>query len=123
MEYFFTAAFTFELYLRLRLLRGATFKSTWNCFDGFLVVLGLADSFVIPYLPKPSEDSGGSAEDSSGALKMLQVLRMMRLLKLLRIVRLFRMFSDLWVLLRGLMCACRSLGWVMVLLGLVKYVP
>jgi len=122
-EYFFTVAFTFELYLRLRLLRGETFKSTWNCFDGFLVVLGLADSFVIPFLPGPSADSeGGSAEDSSGALKMLQVLRMMRLLKLLRIVRLFRMFSDLWVLLRGLLCACRSLGWVMLLLGLVKYV-
>lgn len=116
-EYTFTLAFTLELYLRIRLHRWATFKNSWNNFDAFLVALGINDSFIVSNI-----DLGDGSESSSGTLKMLQVLRMMRLLKLLRIVRLFRMFSDLWVLLRGLLCACRSLGWVMLMLGMVKYV-
>jgi len=109
----FTIAFTMELILRLA-SEGRDFVKRpnrwWNLFDSFLVAVALADVAF------------GGAEDSSGGMTSLRVMRMVRVVRVLRIARIMRHFRSLRILISSVLHTLRSLGWTMVLLGMITYV-
>jgi hypothetical protein len=117
LEYFFSIAFSLEIYLRVRAdgLYGCFIEDpdrAWNRFDALLVGMGLVDVYLLQIV--------GGAQKST--IKNGSILRILRLLKLLRIFRLFRMFTDLYILLKSLSSCIYALAWFFVLLFTTMWV-
>merc|ERR1719506_1799716 len=62
----------------------------------------------------PDENSVGEQD-----LTLATMLRVFRLLKLVRIIKLIRFFSELALLIQGVINSMKTLMWVLVFLGLV----
>lgn len=82
----------------------------WNCMDVLLVASGIAEDL-------------GSLGASAGGVDMssLRLLRMMRLVRVARILRVVRFFSELRVMVYGIMGSAKSLLWALMLLTLVMF--
>ena len=101
VEAIFTLFYTFEVMLRIGVLRlnfVAGADQAWNVFDALLVVTGWYDAIGIVF--------DGS---SPGNLSWLRVLRLMEVLKLLRMVRLMRAFKELSLILNSIMSSMKSM--------------
>eukprot|EP00746_Dinoflagellata_sp_MGD_P155709 gnl/MRDRNA2_/MRDRNA2_85522_c0_seq1.p1 gnl/MRDRNA2_/MRDRNA2_85522_c0~~gnl/MRDRNA2_/MRDRNA2_85522_c0_seq1.p1 ORF type:complete len:552 (+),score=84.86 gnl/MRDRNA2_/MRDRNA2_85522_c0_seq1:84-1658(+) len=94
----FLILYTFEMLVRLFVERIRFFSSSWNLFDGIVVLFGLIGEIV------------------GNGMSTVSVLRTVRLLRLLRVVRLLTAFQELWCLIRGLMECLRTLMWSFILL-------
>eukprot|EP00747_Dinoflagellata_sp_TGD_P033991 gnl/TRDRNA2_/TRDRNA2_136975_c1_seq2.p1 gnl/TRDRNA2_/TRDRNA2_136975_c1~~gnl/TRDRNA2_/TRDRNA2_136975_c1_seq2.p1 ORF type:complete len:871 (-),score=146.59 gnl/TRDRNA2_/TRDRNA2_136975_c1_seq2:49-2424(-) len=112
IELMFTMIFLGELILRLNAMGWHYWRSPWNLFDFFVVVISLADVCLLTWL-----DQGAAGVD----LRTMSVLRILRLLRLVRVVRLFRLFQELWMLLQSFARAVKGLIWAMMLLCLASY--
>eukprot|EP00811_Abedinium_folium_P012190 NODE_2129_length_2286_cov_14.777675.p1 GENE.NODE_2129_length_2286_cov_14.777675~~NODE_2129_length_2286_cov_14.777675.p1 ORF type:complete len:661 (-),score=96.04 NODE_2129_length_2286_cov_14.777675:208-2190(-) len=110
--YIFTTWFTIEIVIRLT-AECAYFFSTsnpdlgWNIFDSIVVLSSLMEEL----------GNVGVSID----LKFLRAMRLLRLVRIFRAVRIVRFFSELRVIVQGLVGSSRSLLWCLVLLGLVMY--
>jgi hypothetical protein len=101
VEVFFCVAFVIEMVLRMNILGiCAYFQDHWNKFDFFLVMTSVLDTMILTWLPK---------SDGQGAVRVMVVLRIFRLFRLCRILRLRRAFKELWLLVKGLMEAMKTL--------------
>lgn len=110
-EYFFTGAFLVEMVLKMFFLRlRGYFGDRGNWLDFSLVILSLADLWVLPLI--------GSSVD----LRSLTILRMLRLVRLVRGLRLLKHMKQLVLIVAGVRDAIRSTLWVGLLLGLVVYI-
>jgi len=81
----------------------------WNCFDTFIVTLGVLDvvaSFIIGH------SSGPAAT----------MFRMIRLLRILRIIRIVKFLKQLYLLAFGLVEAAQAVFWVTILMAFILYV-
>merc|ERR1719235_3022826 len=90
----------------------AYFQDHWNKFDFFLVMTSVLDTVILTWLPK---------SDGQGAVRVMAVLRIFRLFRLCRILRLLRAFKELWLLVKGLMEAMKTLVWTALLLFIILY--
>jgi len=111
----FSIVFIVELALRIvaegmRFLSKTNKKVWWNIFDSALVLQSILDEIFT--LAFSSSDTG---------LPQLDLLRMLRLVRLLRLIRLMRTFTDLRVMVSGILCCVKPLVWACVLLGLIMY--
>eukprot|EP00928_Gymnodinium_smaydae_P087884 TRINITY_DN72072_c0_g1_i1.p1 TRINITY_DN72072_c0_g1~~TRINITY_DN72072_c0_g1_i1.p1 ORF type:complete len:599 (+),score=143.13 TRINITY_DN72072_c0_g1_i1:209-2005(+) len=100
-NYFLLTVYTVELVLRLYVYRGAFIYSAWNLMDFSLVTCDLVLlilGFVIGDLPSVS------------------VLRVLRLARLARSYKVLVMFPELFLMMRGLAGALRSVFWGMCLI-------
>eukprot|EP00811_Abedinium_folium_P020589 NODE_2957_length_2115_cov_7.426056.p1 GENE.NODE_2957_length_2115_cov_7.426056~~NODE_2957_length_2115_cov_7.426056.p1 ORF type:complete len:656 (+),score=87.57 NODE_2957_length_2115_cov_7.426056:92-2059(+) len=107
--YMFTIWFMIEITIRLVAECAFFFSSSnpdfgWNIFDSIVVLTSLM------------EDLG-----HAGVSIDFKFLRALRLLRLARAMRIVRFFSELRVIVQGLVGSSKSLLWCIVLLGLVMH--
>lgn len=99
--------------------RLAAFKDTAFLFDTILVAMMMLESWFMPLLEvMTAGESGDVAETSS----ILRIARVMRILRTARIAKLVRYMPELVILLKGMLSACRSVFFTLLLLILVTYV-
>ena len=87
--------FTVELILKIVVYRGSFFKESWNIFDLFVISIS-----IVP---------------SAGSFTVLRSLRIIRTLRLLKNIPKLRLIIE------SLLHAIPSIGWIVVLLGIVYY--
>eukprot|EP00927_Polykrikos_kofoidii_P043360 TRINITY_DN37430_c0_g1_i1.p1 TRINITY_DN37430_c0_g1~~TRINITY_DN37430_c0_g1_i1.p1 ORF type:complete len:619 (+),score=135.49 TRINITY_DN37430_c0_g1_i1:85-1941(+) len=120
IDFFFCAAFTAELSLRLYVMRCRFFVSkrisglVWNYFDFFIVMAQLLEE-VIALL-------SSSIGVNTNNLRILRVLRILRLVRVLRVMRVLRLVSELRTIVSSILGSFKSLFWTMVLLTLMIYI-
>jgi len=83
-----------------------------------LVVLSTLDIWVLPIVIVILGTSGDSVV---GHLRTLTIFRLLRGVRAVRMLKLLRNFSELWLLMAGLMRALKVLSWVVVLILCVLY--
>lgn len=111
IEHLLTAIFSLELIAHLVVERPRVyFSDTMNWLDCFLVLMSVADVWIIRNV--------GMKVD----LRMMSVLRMLRLVRLARLLRLVRMFKELTLLVTGFIDSIRTLTWALMFLLSVVYV-
>mmetsp|Transcript_10241 Transcript_10241/g.21692 ORF Transcript_10241/g.21692 Transcript_10241/m.21692 type:complete len:560 (-) Transcript_10241:58-1737(-) len=110
-EHFFATVFVVELLLHFS-VGGARlyFSEKSNWLDFLLVVLSVADTWVI-------QQVSGDAD-----MKFVSLLRLLRLSRLARLVRLFRIFKELTLIVAGFLGAVRALFWAMLFLFGTVYI-
>lgn len=109
LHFTFCLIFFVELILRLYCLGIRYFFVPSNLLDFAVVILAVADTWVLPLL------------NIDGDLAIFSVFRMLRMLKLIRLIRLVQMFKELWLIVVGLRESLKTLGWVCLLLVLFIY--
>ncbi|CAK9070144.1 unnamed protein product [Durusdinium trenchii] len=114
----FNFLFALELVLRI-LVEGLGFFSFynqsihWNVMDAALVAVAIVEEVILVMVAASAE----SSVDLSG----LKVLRMLRLARILRVVKVVRFFSELRIMVNGVIGSARSLCWALLLIMLVNF--
>ena len=112
----FNLLFTVELILRV-MVEGLLFFSWynpsihWNAMDAGLVTVALVEESIMFV----------AASTESVDLSGLKVLRTLRLARILRIVKVVRFFSELRIMVNGVIGSARSLCWALLLILLVNF--
>eukprot|EP00913_Durusdinium_trenchii_P020572 g19322.t1 len=96
-------------------------KDSWFVFDLVLVVLMVAETWVMNIVIAFMA-SGGAVENVFGDASFLRIFRLMRLTRLLRMARLIRMVPELLIMVKAVASAARSVGFTLILLGICLYV-
>lgn len=111
LENMFCAIFTIEICLHLK-VEGPFiyFSERINWIDCFLVLLSIADVWVLSHL------SGGGPN-----MKSLALLRLLRLMRLARLLRVMRAFKELTLLITGLFQSVAILSWAFILFFVIIY--
>jgi len=110
LEHVFTALFCGELLLRIMVEGFIVYiKDASNLVDFALVMLAVADAWILG--PLQSESN----------LNITSLLRLLRLLRLARLLRLFRVFKELTVIVKGFVNSMRTLFWAAIFLFVVVY--
>lgn len=92
-------------------------RDAWFVFDSLLVFCMVIETWVLPLIFLiASGDGGGSA------LAALSPFRLLRLLRLTRMARLMRFVPELLTLVKGMIRAATSVGFIFIFLILVMYV-
>ena len=111
-EHFFTAIFLCELVIKLSILKSTYFSEGWNRLDFFLVSMSVFDNWILAAF----YDTGDSP------IGQLSVLRALRILRVARMARLLKVFKELWVIVKGMFGAVRTIFWVSLLVIIAMYV-
>jgi len=106
----FNIIFIAELILHMYAERCKWCRHSWNLFDCFLVLVGVADTWILPLVSSKMFNMG-----------FMPTLRILRLLRLLRIVRIFRLCKELNLMLMGVASAMRAMIWGLLLLGITIF--
>jgi len=91
-------------------------RDGWFVFDSVLVTLMVVETWVMTAVFLAGSSGGGSP------LGSVSVLRLFRLARLSRLLRLLRSMPELLILVKGMVAAMRSVGFVLLLLLLMMYV-
>eukprot|EP00930_Biecheleria_cincta_P035316 TRINITY_DN24294_c0_g1_i1.p1 TRINITY_DN24294_c0_g1~~TRINITY_DN24294_c0_g1_i1.p1 ORF type:complete len:584 (+),score=70.18 TRINITY_DN24294_c0_g1_i1:69-1820(+) len=115
LEIFLLVAFGSELLVRIVAERRDFIRSYnpnlgWNGFDCVLVLSSLVDEVL------------QLTVDSSVDLTAMRMIRLMRLLRVVRVIRVFRFFSELRMMINGIMTSGKSLLWAMLLIILLSFI-
>lgn len=116
MDVFFLAFYVIELLLKLIVFGTRFFYNhewQWNCFDTFLVGLGINEE-ISKFLATKS--------DGGGLAGIVRVLRILKTVKMLRIIRVMRFFRELRLFLMPIMQSMRALFWTLFMLSLIMYI-
>ncbi|CAE7174007.1 Scn2a [Symbiodinium necroappetens] len=111
----FTVLFTLELLLRLRTEGRGMFSChnpdiKWNVMDTVLVMLGILDE-VMTRTFAAMRDAHNS-----------QLSGLLRLVRVARVLRVLRFFSDLRVMIMGVLSSLKALMWALILLFFIIYI-
>ncbi|CAE6970909.1 CACNA1H, partial [Symbiodinium natans] len=121
VEHFFCAFFFLELILRFLALKlkSYCFKDMWLVFDSFLVMAMVLQTWLVPLfqLLVHHESPAGLPADAS----VLRIARLLRLTRLLRMARLLRFMPELFILVKAIVAAMRSVVFTLALLILLLY--
>jgi len=114
-DHFFCLFFVAELAIRFAAfkLKRNCFRDHWFKFDSGLVILMVAETWVMPVV---FSIVGGSVSLPTGPLRLL------RLLRLSRLVRLVRTLPELLTMFKGMFVASRAVGCSMLMVLLLLYV-
>jgi len=111
IEYFFLAAFSSEIALRLVAFQQSLCDDPdwgWNLFDAGMVLMMWADAIVLWV--------AAAHESVMSFPTVLRVLRILRIVKIVRAIRVLRFFRDLRLMITSLLNSAVPLFWVIVLL-------
>jgi len=116
-EQVFCIYFTFEWTVRFFAFKKKRngLKDGWFVFDSALVFMMVMETWVMTIIMLIM-GGGGSGMGGAG------ILRLFRLLRLSRMARMLRSMPELMILIKGMVSACRSVVFTLVLLVLVMYV-
>eukprot|EP00439_Symbiodinium_sp_Y106_P026830 s1429_g3.t1 len=112
----FNFCFACELLLRM-LVDGLLFFSCynplihWNVLDFTLIAFAIVEEVLLVWF------SGTSGLN----LSVLRTLRMLRLARILRILKVVRFFSELRIMVNGVLGSAKSLFWALLLIILVNF--
>lgn len=112
VENFFCILWISEMVLKMKSLHWQYFMSGYNVLDFGLVLLAVAEAWVIPFL----------SIDGVSGLGVIRIVRILRMLRLLRLIRLMKLFKNLWLIIVGFRESLSTLFWVLMLLTVVIYV-
>lgn len=112
LEHIFTIIFLIEFILRFFVMGLAYFKVLFNLLDVTVVVTSCLELYVFGLI------GGGSDVD----LSQLRLLRTLRILRILRLIRVMRLFQQLRMLVTAVASSMTSLGWSIILLGLIQLI-
>ncbi|CAJ1446485.1 unnamed protein product [Effrenium voratum] len=121
-EQVFCLYFVFELLVRFGAFQRKcnAFKDAWFVFDFILVVMMVAETWVMNLIILTMASAGAS--NFLGDAAILRIARLMRLTRLLRMARLIRMVPELLIMVKAVASAARSVGFTLILLGICLYV-
>ena len=112
INYFFTAAFALECFLKLIANGGAYFGTTWNKFDFFVVSASFLDIVM--------------ANISANSLKVIrvgpQLARIMRVMRVSRLFKLLNKYKGLQALINTIAFSMPSVINAFALLALVYFI-
>mmetsp|Transcript_119071 Transcript_119071/g.273056 ORF Transcript_119071/g.273056 Transcript_119071/m.273056 type:complete len:605 (+) Transcript_119071:95-1909(+) len=108
LENIFAAVWFMEMTMRMYYKGCRYFSDSWNCFDFFLVVVTVVDTYLLTFI--------------GGAVKGLKIFSLLRMLRILRLLRLLRVFKELWLIVVGFTNSFRTLSWIGLLLFIEVYV-
>eukprot|EP00746_Dinoflagellata_sp_MGD_P003599 gnl/MRDRNA2_/MRDRNA2_106982_c0_seq1.p1 gnl/MRDRNA2_/MRDRNA2_106982_c0~~gnl/MRDRNA2_/MRDRNA2_106982_c0_seq1.p1 ORF type:complete len:635 (+),score=91.48 gnl/MRDRNA2_/MRDRNA2_106982_c0_seq1:76-1980(+) len=112
LENFFALCFLFELLLRLSVSGWTYFKTLLNWMDFTVVVTSILEMYIFNTINA----------DGAPDLTLIKLLRTFRIIRILRIIRMLRLFKRLRTLVGAVASSVTSLGWSMILLGIVQLV-
>lgn len=112
VENFFCILWISEMVLKMKTLHRQYFMNAYNLLDFALVLLAVAEAWVIPFL----------FIDGVSGLAVIRMVRILRMLRLLRLIRLMKLFKNLWLIIVGFRESLSTLFWVLMLLTVVIYV-
>lgn len=119
-EHTFCTLFSLELLVRFCAFRKCRliFYDSWFVFDGALVLLMVAETWLMPIILAIANPSGDGLPQTS----WVRLLRLIRLARLARTARLVNAFPELKVMIKGMLASLRSVLVTGLLLLLVLYV-
>eukprot|EP00929_Paragymnodinium_shiwhaense_P033305 TRINITY_DN18312_c0_g3_i1.p1 TRINITY_DN18312_c0_g3~~TRINITY_DN18312_c0_g3_i1.p1 ORF type:complete len:803 (-),score=138.08 TRINITY_DN18312_c0_g3_i1:56-2464(-) len=122
IEQVFCTLFFIEIVIRFCAFRDKKYclYDHWFIFDTGLVMFFVVESWIMPLLLLVV--TMGSDGGSLGKSSVLRGARLLRLTRMARITRLLRRMPELMILLKGMMAACRSVLFTLMLLFVVTYV-
>jgi len=120
-ENLFCSLFLTELVIRFFAYphRMMAVRDTAFLFDMILVAMMMLECWVMPLIDLMT---AGASSDVAETLSILRIARVMRILRTARIAKLIRYMPELVILLKGMLSACRSVFFTLLLLLLVTYV-
>jgi len=113
LDSLFNVVFLIELLMRMYALRAKWARDLWNLFDGGLVTIGIADSWILPV-------TGLNAD--MRFITLMRLFRLLRLVRVLRVLRLLRFLRELMLLVQGITSAMRAMVWGLLLLGITIFI-
>lgn len=121
VENLFCTYFTAELLIRYLVYTRTWYamKDPWFVFDLLLVSLMIFETWIMALV---YVFSGGGGGGIVGGTSVLRVARVLRVLRTARMARLVRFMPELMILIKGMMVACRSVFFTLILLLLITYV-
>jgi hypothetical protein len=119
MEHFFCSFFLAEIITRFTAFKYKRhcLMDAWFVFDGCLVSLMVFETWIMSLLAVLSPSSGGG-----GNMDILSLARLVRLTRMARLARVMRAIPELMILVKGILCATRSVGFTMALLFIIIYI-
>lgn len=120
-ENLFCSLFLTELVIRFFAYphRMMAVRDTAFLFDMILVAMMMLECWVMPLIDLMT---AGASSDVAETSSILRIARVMRILRTARIAKLIRYMPELVILLKGMLSACRSVFFTLLLLLLVTYV-
>jgi len=114
IENSFCIYFTVEILCRFAAFqrKADCLKDGWFVFDSSLVVLMVVETWVLPLALDDSKPN---------PLSDLNIFRLLRLLRLSRLTRLMRQVPELLIIVKGIVAAMRSVGFVLFFLSILDY--
>ncbi|CAE8698418.1 unnamed protein product, partial [Polarella glacialis] len=121
VENVFCTYFFFELVIRFMAFQYKlnAFKDGWFIFDFCLVILIVADTWILTGVMWALDIRAGSG---MGGMSILRMIRLVKLLRLSRMARLFRAVPELVIIVKGLLFASRSVCIFFLLWGMIIYI-
>jgi hypothetical protein len=119
-EHAFCAYFTFEWTVRFFAfkIKKSALGDMWFCFDSFLVIMMVLETWVLTIIVICIGGSSGSGLSNTS---MLKLVRLVRLTRMARMARLLRALPELIILIKGIVVASRSVFFTLLLLVLIMY--
>lgn len=115
-EHLMLGIFVVELFLQafadwkhLKTLQGA--------FDAVIVIIGVVNSWILE--PLVTDGKGSTA---GRTVLLARALRLLRLTRVMRLLKVFVVFPELWIMMRSLMVAVRTIFWGFILGMLLIFV-
>ncbi|CAJ1368789.1 unnamed protein product [Effrenium voratum] len=120
VENAFCTYFTLEVICRFLAFRKFRycFIDAWFVFDLTLVIFMVLETWVLALI----ELASGGFNAGGGVLSNLSSFRLLRLLRLTRVARLMRFFPELLTLVKGMVRAMQSVGFILLFMVVVTYV-
>eukprot|EP00927_Polykrikos_kofoidii_P087146 TRINITY_DN9967_c1_g2_i1.p1 TRINITY_DN9967_c1_g2~~TRINITY_DN9967_c1_g2_i1.p1 ORF type:complete len:615 (-),score=165.34 TRINITY_DN9967_c1_g2_i1:39-1883(-) len=121
-ENMFCAFFSFEWFTRCLSFRRKAdgLSDAWFVFDGLMCVLMVLETWLFSaYILIFTNASGGGM---GGTGSLLRIARLMRLSRMFRMAKLVRAMPELFVMLKGLFAAARSVFFTLVLLAALLFI-
>jgi len=120
-ENFFCTYFTFEWFVRWKAFRHKRdgLKDAWFVFDGSLMVIMIAETWVLTAI---IYFSGAGQSSGLGNLTTFKLIRLVRLTRTARMARLLRAMPELMIMIKGMAVAMRSVFFTLFLLLCIVYV-
>lgn len=122
VEYFFCIYFSFEWTVRFLAFKRKSdcMRDGWFVFDSMLVLLMVAEAWLLTSIIVISGPSGGGGGLDNASV--LRVARLARLTRMARMARLLRAMPELMILIKGLVSAARSVIITIMLLAFIIYI-
>lgn len=97
-------AFTVELLLQ-SFAQIKYLKTPQGSLDAAIVIIGVVDSWILEPLVHKGESSAGRT------LLLARILRLLRLTRVMRLMKVFIFFPELWIMMRSLVSAVKTIFW------------